>query len=241
MTFLAISFIAGVLTVLAPCILPLLPVVIGSSVSGRSKATPYIVVVSLALSIIVFTFALKVSTAFIEIPQSTWSYISGGILVVFGLTMLFPSLWSKVPGINKLSMGSNKVLGSGHQKNSVWGDVLVGASLGPIFTTCSPTYFVILASVLPASFALGITYLLAYVLGLSLILLLIALLGERFVGRLAVFSDPKSNFKRWFGILFVVLGLLIVFGLEKKIETAILDSGYFDITKVENALLQKIE
>lgn len=241
MTFLAISFIAGVLTVLAPCILPLLPVVIGSSVSGRSKATPYIVVGSLALSIIVFTFVLKASTVFITIPQSFWSYVSGGILALFGLTLLFPSVWSAVPGMNKLSVGSNKLLGSGHQKKSFWGDVTVGAALGPVFSTCSPTYFVILASVLPASFALGTIYLLAYVVGLSIVLLLIALLGEKFVGRLTVLSDPNSNFKKWIGALFILLGIMIIFGLDKKLETSILDSGYFDVTSIEQKLLEKIE
>ncbi len=240
MTFLAIAFIAGVLTVLAPCILPLLPVVIGSSASGRSKATPYIVVASLGASIILFTFLLKVSTAFISIPQSFWTYLSGGILVFFGITLLFPKVWEKIPGLSKATVGSNKLLGSGHQKKSVWGDVLIGAALGPVFSTCSPTYFVILASVLPASFALGTVYLLAYVLGLSLILLLIALLGERFVSKLSGFSDPNGTFKKGLGVLFVVLGILIILGLDKALESAILDSGYFDITKVEQKLLEKI-
>lgn len=241
MTLLVISFIAGVLTVLAPCILPLLPVVIGSSASGRSKATPYIVVGSLAVSIILFTYLLKASTLFIDIPQSFWAYISGGILVLFGMTLVFPGLWEKLPVVGKLSVGSNKVLGAGHQKKSFWGDVMVGAALGPVFSTCSPTYFVILASVLPASFLLGTAYLLAYVLGLSLVLLLIALLGEKFASKLAGFSDPNGKFKKVLGGLFVVLGLLIVFGIEKQIEAALLDSGYFDITKIEYRLLEKIE
>lgn len=238
MTFLIISFLAGVLTVLAPCILPLLPVVIGSSISGRSKATPYIVVGSLGLSIILFTYALKVSTAFISIPQSFWAYFSGAILVFFGITLMFPGLWSHVPGVSKVSIGSNKLLGKGHQQHSVWGDVLVGAALGPVFSTCSPTYFVILASVLPASFLLGTVYLLAYVVGLSIMLLLIAVLGERFVGKLVNFADPKNSFVFWIGLLFVVLGLMIATGIEKKIETAILDGGYFDVTQIENKLLE---
>ncbi len=240
MTFLAIAFIAGVLTVLAPCILPLLPVVIGSSASGRSKATPYIVVASLGASIILFTFLLKASTAFISIPQSFWTYLSGGILVFFGITLLFPKVWESVPGLSKLTVRSNKLLGSGHQKKSVWGDIIVGAALGPVFSTCSPTYFVILASVLPASFALGMVYLLVYVLGLSLVLLLIAILGERFASRLTNLSAPNGTFKKGLGLLFVLLGILIVLGLDKKLEAVILDSGYFDITKVEQKLLEKI-
>ena len=196
MTFFAIAFIAGVLTVLAPCILPLLPVVIGSSATGRSKATPYIVVASLGLSIILFTFVLKVSTAFITIPHAFWTYLSGGILAFFGMTLLFPGIWESIPGLSKLTVRSNKLLGSGHKKKSFWGDVIIGAALGPVFSTCSPTYFVILASVLPVSFALGTLYLLAYVAGLSLVLLLIGILGERFASKLTGFSNPNGRFKK---------------------------------------------
>lgn len=239
MTLLIISFVAGVLTVLAPCILPLLPVVIGSSASGRSKWTPYIVVGSLALSIIIFTFLLKVSTAFITIPQQFWTYLAGAIIAIFGLTLVFPKLWSKVPGVSKVSKDSNKLVGTGYKKKSFWGDVLIGAALGPIFSTCSPTYFVILASVLPASFLLGTTYLLAYVIGLSLILLLIGILGEKFSSKLNKFADSDGWFKKTLGILFIILGIAIALGFDKQIEIFLLESGLFDVTKIEQQLLDR--
>jgi cytochrome c-type biogenesis protein len=238
MTFFVISFLAGVLTVLAPCILPLLPVVIGAGATGRSKATPYIVIASLGASIIIFTFLLKVSTAFITIPSSFWTYLSGGILVGFGLILLFPSLWERLPGMAKLSGRSNKLVGTGYQKKTIWGDMIIGAALGPVFSTCSPTYFVILATVLPASFLLGTIYLLAYVFGLSLVLLLISLLGQKFADRLTKFSDSRGGLKIALGILFVILGFLIMAGWDKKIEIFILDSGYFDVTKIEQKLLE---
>jgi cytochrome c-type biogenesis protein len=240
MTFLIVSFIAGVLTVLAPCVLPILPVIIGSSASGRSRWTPYIVVTSLGISIILFTFLLKVSTAFIMIPSEFWAYLSGGILAVFGLVLLFPVLWEKLPGVAKLQTGSNRLVGSGYQRKSFFGDALIGAALGPVFSACSPTYFVILASVLPVSFALGTVYLLFYVIGLSLVLLMIALLGQRFADRLTGISNPRGYFKRGVGIVFVILGFLIASGYEKKIEIAILDSGYFDITHIEQSLLERV-
>lgn len=241
MTLLFISFVAGVLTVLAPCILPLLPVVIGSAASGRSKATPYIVIASLSVSIILFTYLIKVSTAFIAIPTSFWALLSGGILMLFGLTLLFPVLWASLPGVRTLSANSNKLLGSGHQKKSFWGDVLVGAALGPVFSSCSPTYFVILGTVLPASFALGTVYLLVYVAGLALVLILIALLGEKFLGQIQGLSDPNSSFKRWVGGIFVAVGILILFGLDKQLEIFILDSGWSGITTIETTLLQQVE
>ncbi|MCR4333699.1 MAG: sulfite exporter TauE/SafE family protein [Patescibacteria group bacterium] len=241
MTLLFVSFIAGVLTVLAPCVLPLLPVVIGTSASGRSRATPYIVVGSLALSVIVFTYLLKVSTVFIMVPPQFWAYLSGGIVLFFGLTLIFPSLWERIPGIAKMSAGSNKLVGSGYQRKSVLGDMLIGAGLGPVFATCSPTYFVILASVLPVSFALGTAYILAYVIGLALVLLLIALLGQRFADRLTRVSDSRGYLKRGIGILFVILGLLIITGYEKRLEILILDVGFPDVTKFEQLLLEKVK
>jgi cytochrome c biogenesis protein CcdA/thiol-disulfide isomerase/thioredoxin len=241
MTLLAISFLAGVLTVLAPCILPLLPVVVGSAAAGRSRATPYVVVLSVSLSIILFTFLLKVSTLFIMVPESFWTYLSGGILILLGLTFVFPSLWENLPGINRLSRSSNKLVGAGYQKKSFWGDVLIGFALGPVFSSCSPTYFVILASVLPASLGLGTLYLLAYVLGLAIMLILIALIGQRFADRLMHAADSRGWFKRGVGVLFLVLGLLIASGYEKEFEVWLLESGYVDSVRWEQGLLQRFD
>jgi len=240
MILLIVSFIAGMLTVFAPCILPVLPIVIGSSASARSRMTPYIVVGSLALSIILFTYVLKASTALIMVPPYVWTYLSGGIIIFFGLTLILPDIWSKIPGMARFAGSSNKIIGQGYQKKSVWGDVIIGAALGPVFSTCSPTYFVILASVLPASFFLGTMYLFAYTLGLSVILLLIALLGRSFIGKLSVFSDSKGWFKRSIGILFLLIGVAIASGYEKKLEAKILESGFFDITRIEQRILEAI-
>lgn len=238
MTFLLLSFFAGVLTVLAPCILPLLPVIIGSGAAGRSRLTPYIVIASLSLSIFVFTLLLKVSTIFITIPNSFWAYFSGSILILIGLIYAFPSLWEKVPLVGKLGVRSNKLVGAGHQKHNFAGDVLIGAALGPVFSSCSPTYFLILASVLPASFVLGTVYLLAYIIGLAAILLAIAILGQKFTTKLTGLSDPKGWFKRGLGIIFLVIGLAIFTGFDKTFEIWILDSG-FNTTQFENRLLEK--
>ncbi len=241
MTLLLVSFIAGVLTVLAPCILPLLPVVVGSSVGARSKATPYIVIGSLAVSILVFTYLLKATTAFIAIPPYVWSYVSGGILVGFGLILLFPALWEQLRFVSKGSREANKLMGTGFQKKSAWGDALVGAALGPVFSTCSPTYFVILATVLPASFWVGTGYLLVYLAGLVMVLVFIAILGQKFTDKLQVAATGGSTFKKIIGGLFIVVGVFIITGLDKKLETWVLDTGYFDITQFESRLLDQVD
>lgn len=243
MTFLIISFLAGVLTVLAPCVLPLLPVIIGGSVSGTRKSKPFIIALSLSVSVIVFTFLLKVSTVFISIPPQVWSYISGIIIIFFGLTLIFPALWEKVFLKFNLfvSRKGNTLLAEGVQKESVKGDILIGAALGPVFSTCSPTYFVILATVLPQSFVRGFVYLLAYVLGLSIMLLLISILGQKLISKLEGASNPHGKIKKTLGVLFLLVGVFIMSGLDKKIQTAVINSGVFDITRVEQKLLELSE
>lgn len=244
LTLIIISFLAGVLTVLAPCILPVLPIVIGGSVSPGEKPNklrPYIITGSLAIAIVLFTLILKASTAFIAIPPDFWKWLSGSIIIFFGVISLFPDLWSKVS--TKLGLGrkSEEALQRSSQKKGVWRDVLVGLSLGPVFSSCSPTYFLILATVLPASFATGLVALMAYAAGLSLILLLIALLGQKLIAKIRWAADPKGWFKRGLGILFIVVGVFIISGVDKQIESAILDAGYFDVTKVEELLLDRVE
>lgn len=239
MTLLLLAFFAGVLTVLAPCILPLLPVIIGRGVDVRSKWTPYIVIGSLSVSILAFTYVLKVSTVFIEIPSSFWAYFSGSILVIIGLIFAFPKIWESFSFVGKVSRDSNSLLGTGHQKKNLWGDIIIGAALGPVFSSCSPTYFLILASVLPASFLLGTVYLLAYIGGLAFILLLISLLGQKFVSRITWAADPEGYFKRSLGILFLLAGLAIFSGLDKEFEVFILDSG-LNTVQFENYLLESI-
>ena len=234
---LFVSFIAGVLTVLAPCILPLLPVIVGGSVAGTASVRrPVVIVVSLGVSVFAFTLLLKVSTAFITVPALFWQLLSGGLLIYFGLVSFFPTLWDRVPGVSLLYKKSNKLLGTGYVQESVCGDALMGAALGPVFSSCSPTYFVILAAVLPAHFATGVIYLLAYVFGLCLFLLLIAIAGQRIMTALGIASDPKGWFKKLIGVIFVLVGLAIIFGIDKKIEYA-LPSGAFGEINLEQKLL----
>ena len=244
MPLLLISFLSGVLTVLAPCTLPILPIIVGGSLQGgaRSKWKPFIITGSLALSIILFTLLLKASTVFIDIPQSVWAYVSGGILTVFGLIMFFPKPWEALSAKFKFSQKSNTLLAqSATEHKGIASDILIGASLGPVFSSCSPTYFVILATVLPQSFATGILYLFAYAIGLALILLLVAFLGQAFVSKLQWAANPSGWFKRGLGILFILVGIFIFTGLDKKVQTSILESGYFNITNFEQKLLESAE
>ncbi|MBA3758048.1 sulfite exporter TauE/SafE family protein [Candidatus Saccharibacteria bacterium] len=246
MSLLILSFIAGVLTVAAPCILPLLPVIVGGTIArgGDTEADqqkqwyrPLIITGSLALSVIIFGLLLKFSTSLLGVPQMTWQVISAVIVILFGINFLKPDVWEKLPGVNRLNLGSNKLLGESYSRKDIRGDMLIGLSLGPVFSSCSPTYALIVASVLPASFLAGLLYLVIYALGLAGTLLLIAYAGQSVVTKLHWLSNPQGWFRKTIGILFIVVGLMVLFGLDKKIQSYVLEKGWYDpISRIEQRL-----
>lgn len=233
METLILSFIAGVLTVAAPCILPLLPVIVGGSVTAeepkkRAWFRPLVVAGSLAASVVAFTLLLKATTALLGVPQEVWNFLSGGIVLLFGLNLLFPAAWEKAMVASGFNIKANKLLGASYGKKGLGRDILLGAALGPVFSSCSPTYALIVAAVLPASFAQGLLYLTAYAAGLAAVLLLVAIAGQGVARKLGWVSNPKGWFRRVIGVLFIVVGFAVIFGLDRKFQAFVLEQGWYD-------------
>lgn len=244
MALLVLSFIAGVFTVAAPCVLPLLPVIVGGALVDSDKEKPerqwlrpLIIAVSLAISVIVFTLLIKASTSLLGIPQTVWQIISGVIVLVLGISFVWPSIWESLSAKTGLFNRSNQVLGKAYAKKGFASPILIGASLGPVFSSCSPTYALIVATVLPVSFAEGLIYLIAYAAGMSATLLLVAYLGQAVVSKLNWLSDPNGWFRRLVGALFIVVAVSVIFGLDKKLQTFVLEQGWYDpISNLEKSL-----
>ena len=237
-----VSFVAGVLTVLAPCILPVLPIIIGGSSlqpNNEKKLSlkhPLVIISSLVFSIVIFTLLLKATTSLLGIPTAVWMIISGGIVLLFGINLLFPVIWEKIAIATGLATATSRMMGASRGKEGIKKDILLGAALGPIFNSCSPTYALIVAVVLPASFLLGVGYLVAYSIGLGLVLLLISIFGRLFVNKMKWMSNPRGVFQKVIGVIFILVGIFVIFGIDKKVQTYVLDSGWYDpIMRVEES------
>ncbi|MBI9046568.1 MAG: hypothetical protein JEZ06_18905 [Anaerolineaceae bacterium] len=233
------SFVAGLLTILAPCVLPLLPVIIGSTAGSKNRWKPVIVTSSLALSIVVFTLLLKASSLLLNVPARFWTSISGGIVIFFGIILFLPELWDRIAMQLRLSSTTQTQLAKAGAGESTLSSILVGAALGPVFSSCSPTYFVILATVLPVSFVYGTIYLFIYALGVAIMLGLIAFFGQSIIKKMGWASNPGGWFKRAMGVILILVGFLVISGYDKKLETAVLDAGY-GITGIEEQLLDNV-
>lgn len=220
------AFIAGILTTLAPCVLPLLPIIVGGSIgkpSAEARKRAYLIAASLGASVIVFTLLLKATTALIDIPALTWQLVSGIILIGLGVVSIFPKLWDAFTAKLSLQRRSNKQLVAARERGGTAGAILTGAALGPVFTSCSPLYLYVIVAVLPASFAEGVVLLLAYAIGLCGTLLLVSLLGQKVIGKARWIANPDGNFKRVLGVIFILVGVSVILGLDKDLQFWILE------------------
>lgn len=234
-----LAFFAGVLTILAPCVLPILPIILGNSASTKSIKKPVTIIVSLALSIFLISILLIIFGNIANIRTEVLTKASGVILVLYGIILIFPHLWDQISLKLNLSKVSDEALNSASKKEGFWGDVLIGFALGPIFNSCSPVYFIIILPLLQKSLFEGIGFLLAYLLGLVLVLVLISIFGFTLTRKLKWAVNPNGKFRKALGIVFIIIGVMIFFSLEKQFEAYLLQNSefYFTILNFERELI----
>lgn len=230
MTLYFAALIAGLLTVLSPCVLPVLPIILGSSATAKKKSELIIITLSLVVSVFIFTLFLQTSIKFTPFLQALgdrfWINVSGMIISIFGIITIFPSLWDKVS--LDLNNQSHELLEKSKTKEGVWKPILLGASLGPVFTSCSPTYFIIIGLIASSDFTQGLSLLMIYLIGLGGFLYVIGLLGSKLTRKLGMFANPQSPARKALGVLFLILGIGIVLGWDKALETYLLDQGIYN-------------
>lgn len=93
---------------------------------------------------------------------------------------------------------------------------------------------------MPASLLLGTVYLIAYAFGLAVTLLAISLLGQKFIAHAKWAANPSGWFRRVLGIVFVVVGIFILTGADKKVQTYLVEKGYGTIGNLEENLISKL-
>jgi len=237
-----IAFISGVVTVLAPCVFPLLPIIIGSAATGKNLKKLFVIVGSLSISVFIFTILLRTflidNPVFSFLNEDFWRYASGTLITIFGFFSVFPEVWDRISNIFKFSQKSDKLLDEASQNKSLWGSALLGASLGPVFSSCSPTYFVIVGLLAAETDRVrSLSLLIVYIIGLALILILIGIFGQKLIKKLRWAANPNGIFKKGFGILLIVLGLMIFFRLDKVFEAWLLNFDvYNNLFQFENNL-----
>jgi cytochrome c biogenesis protein CcdA/thiol-disulfide isomerase/thioredoxin len=209
---LPIAFLAGIVTALSPCVLPVLPVAMAGAVTaGRRR--PLGVVAGFVATLVAFTLALTTAFEAIGLSASRQRDLGVILLVAFGLTMVVPSLGDRIAKW----LGPVVHLGSRLPKGGEGfaGGVLMGVGLGLVWAPCAGPVFSAVAAANATGTAGAGTWLvlLAYALGAALPMLAIMLGGQRLSRRLTPKAVP---IRAGMGVLLVAAGALIFTGADTR-------------------------
>jgi cytochrome c biogenesis protein CcdA/thiol-disulfide isomerase/thioredoxin len=235
---IAFSFLAGIVTVLSPCILPILPIILTSSIGGLNtgKSRPMGVVIGFVLSFTFFTLFLSTVVRLSGIPADTMRLLSVFIIAGFGVSLLIPQfqvlverLFSRLAGF----MPNSQV------KAGFGGGLLIGFSVGLLWTPCVGP---ILASVISLAITGTVTFdafviALAYSLGTAIPMFLIMLGGQNALRRVPWLLSNLSTIQKLFGVLMILTAVGIFFNIDRKFQTFVLNTfpNYgIGLTKIED-------
>lgn len=222
------AFLSGVITILSPCILPVLPIVLSGGVGG-GKARPFGVLAGFVVSFTAFTLALSAIVQALGIPVDALRIAAVVLIIVFGVVMLVPWLTLRFELLTsriaaRRSSGGTGTAGGAPRRNGFWGGVVVGLSLGLIWTPCVGP---ILASVISLALTQhvdggSIFITLAYTLGTSIPMLGVMLGGRALLNRVPALTRNSGNIQKGFGVLMIVMGVAIGLGWDRQFQSFIL-------------------
>ncbi len=224
---LGLALLAGVLSVLSPCVLPLLPIVLGTAASAH-RLGPVALAAGLAISFTAIGLFVATVGFAAGLDTGVFRTISAILLIGVGLVLLVPKLQEQfalaaAPVSNWAGSYTDNFTPGG-----LGGQFGLGLLLGAVWSPCvGPTLGA--ASVLAAKGEdLGQVALtmLAFGVGAALPLMLLGFVSReammRWRGRL---METGSIGKTLLGLLLVVVGVLVATNLDKRLETILVDAS----------------
>lgn len=224
---LGLALLAGALSVLSPCVLPLLPIVLGTAASAH-RLGPLALAVGPALSFTAIGLFVATIGFAAGLDTGVFRTISAILLIGVGLVLLVPKLQEQfalaaAPVSNWAGSYTDNFTPGG-----LGGQFGLGLLLGAVWSPCvGPTLGA--ASVLAAKGEdLGQVALtmLAFGIGAALPLMLLGFVSReammRWRGRL---METGSIGKTLLGVLLIVVGLLVATNLDKRLEAVLVDAS----------------
>jgi cytochrome c biogenesis protein CcdA/thiol-disulfide isomerase/thioredoxin len=211
------AIVAGAATAISPCVLPVLPAVLGAGVTG-GRRRPLGVVTGLVLAFTFATVALVYVIDALGLPDDLVRTLAIVTLVVFGISLLIPGLGDRIEAFgSRIAPGPARVAGEGFGSG-----LILGASLGLVYTPCAGP---ILAGVITVSasqdFTAGkLAVALAYAVGSGAVLYLLMLGGRRVADRL---RPAQSWVQAATGVAMVAVAIAMIADLDLKFQNAIAD------------------
>lgn len=217
---LIFAYLAGLLTLINPCVLPVLPIVLASSLRADRRA-PVALALGMSVSFVILGLGVATLGPALGLDEDVVARVAAGVMMAFGLVMLVPALGgqfaSATAGLSaRADAGMNVSADAG-----LPGQVLGGALLGAVWSPCiGPTLG---AAIGLAAQGRDIGHagaiMLAFAMGVSTLILAIA------YGARSALQRNKAALRRFaerskpiMGAVFLLVGAMLFFHLNRPIE-----------------------
>ena len=232
---LLFAYAAGLLTLLNPCVLPLLPLIAAGAVA-RHPLGPLVMAAGMAVSFTVAGMGAFALTRATGLLQEDITLAAGWVMILFGLVQLIPQAQASFGRLAGAAAGGGTRLIGEVEGRGLLGEALGGALLGLAWSPCiGPTLGAAIGLAAQGEnlgFALSIMVM--FSAGAATIMLALAY-GTRSLisGRKALLARITPHAKTILGWGLIVVGLAIVFQLDRLAEgwaLAVLPAWFTDIS-----------
>lgn len=226
------TFLAGVATVLSPCVLPVLPIILSAGVD-KDRFRPLVIILGFILSFAFFTLTLTYLVHSLGLSANLLRYAAIAVIALFGIIMIFPELTARYSKATSFIGDLGSQLQTVKTKSSFFGSLLLGIALGLVWTPCAgPILAVVTTLVATQQVTSDIIFLtLLYSLGCGIPMLLIAYGGNKLFST-SYLSRHSETIKKFFGVLILATAVALFFHAEVYLQQWAVE--YFPTFQVEN-------
>lgn len=217
------AFLSGLVTIFAPCIWPVLPIILSSSTSDGHKK-PLGITLGIMLSFTIFTLTISYIVSIIPFDPTILRYFSVIIIGFLGLSLVIPRLAQVFEGY--VSRLSGKFSTNNKQDSGFKSAFITGLSLGIVWTPCAGPILATIAT-LAATQAVNYQIILvtiAYVIGIGIPLFILATVGQRVFTKTKGLNKYTGRIQQIFGVIMILTAISIATGYDRTLQAKLLNA-----------------
>jgi cytochrome c biogenesis protein CcdA len=220
---LALAWLAGILSTLSPCVLPILPIIVSSALQD-SKKSLFALVIGLALAFALMGSVITYLALSVGFDTRIIQQISAVLLLAVGLILVSKELQQRFVILTAPLVAAGNVRIADVKGDGVAGQFGLGMLLGLVWVPCVGPTLGAAISLATAGDDIGFAFLtmLMFGVGAGLPLLAIGLISGKFTQQLRG-GRFINRAKQWLGGVLIVIALLVISGVDKVMEAYLLD------------------
>jgi cytochrome c-type biogenesis protein len=218
------ALLAGILTIAAPCTLPVLPILLGGSVGQTSRSRPAFIALGFVISFAAVAVVFSVIPELFGIDPNTLHTIAAALLLVFGLLMLWPQPFEWLSARIRNPVSGPDRAAAENRGGNVGGFVL-GTTLGLVWTPCAGPVLGSILTVIVTSpdIERGTLLLFVYAAGAAIPMMAIAYGGQAITTRVRSVARISYRLQQGFGALVIAFGVAMYFQYDTLIAVWLSD------------------